>query len=49
MYEEEGNWFLDLKEKASPDDQEMMTERYTEEFDRYIGDDLVEEFDDEEA
>jgi len=49
MYEEEGNWFLDLKKKASPEDQEMMTERYTEEFDRYIGDDLLEEFDDAEA
>jgi hypothetical protein len=37
MYEEEGNWFLDLKAKASPGDQDMMTARYEEEFDRYVG------------
>ena len=37
MYEEEGNWFLDLKKKATAEDQEMMTARYAEEFDRYIG------------
>src|SRR6201996_170113 len=37
MYEEEGNWFLDLKKKATADEQQMMTTRYTEEFDRYIG------------
>jgi hypothetical protein len=40
MYEEEGNWFLDLKEKASAEDQEMMTARYTEEFERYVGGDI---------
>jgi hemerythrin superfamily protein len=46
MYEEEGNWFLDLKEKSSPEDQEMMTARYTEEFDRYVGlDDSLEDED----
>ena len=38
MYEEEGNWFLDLKQKASPDEQDRMTARYVEEFDRYVGD-----------
>jgi len=48
MYEEEGNWFLDLKKKVSPDDQEMMTERYIEEFDRYVGEDGFEEFEDDE-
>lgn len=47
MYEEEGNWFLDLKEKASPSDQEMMTERYSEEFNRYIGEDAMEEGEEE--
>jgi hemerythrin superfamily protein len=38
MYEEEGNWFLDLKEKSSPDEEERLTARYAEEFDRYVGD-----------
>ena len=38
MYEEEGNWFLALKQRALPQDQEMMTARYAEEFDRYVGD-----------
>ena len=47
MYEEEGNWFLDLKKKANADEQEMMTARYTEEFDRYIGDTSVEEEEEE--
>jgi hypothetical protein len=47
MYEEEGNWFLDLKEKASVEDQEMMTARYAEEFDRYVGD-AGEVFEDDE-
>jgi hemerythrin superfamily protein len=37
MYEEEGNWFLDLKKKSSAAEQEMMTARYAEEFDRYVG------------
>lgn len=51
MYEEEGNWFLDLKKRASPDEQDRMTARYAEEFDRYIGDaglDLDEEDDEDE-
>ncbi len=39
MYEEEGNWFLDLKEKASAADQAAMTARYAEEFARYVGED----------
>lgn len=38
MYEEEGNWFLDLKQKATAEDQATMTARYAEEFDRYVGD-----------
>ena len=38
MYEEEGGWFLDLKQKSSPEEQEVMTSRYAEEFDRYVGD-----------
>jgi hemerythrin superfamily protein len=48
MYEEEGNWFPELKQKASPEDQAMMCERYAEEFDRYVGDEGFEEFDDGE-
>ena len=38
MFEEESNWFMDLKAKATADDQELMTARYAEEFDRYVGD-----------
>jgi hypothetical protein len=37
VYEEEGTWFLELKEKASAADQTRMTARYKEEFDRYVG------------
>jgi hypothetical protein len=37
MYEEEGNWFIDLKEKASATDQVLITRRYEEEFTRYVG------------
>lgn len=49
MYEEEGNWFLNLKQKSSPEEQEMMTARYAEEFDRYVGEDGVGLEDDEEV
>jgi hypothetical protein len=37
MYEEEGNWFIDLKKKAAAVDQSHLTTRYKEEFDRYMG------------
>jgi hypothetical protein len=37
MYEEEGTWFIDLKKKASPDEQVYLTDRYMEEFERYVG------------
>jgi hypothetical protein len=40
MYEEEGSWFLKLKEKASPADQTLLTARFAEEFARYVGDDV---------
>ncbi|OHT19660.1 hemerythrin domain-containing protein [Edaphosphingomonas haloaromaticamans] len=40
MYAEEGNWFLDLKEKASAADQAMLTRRYAEEYERYVGADM---------
>jgi len=36
MYEEESSRFLDLKQ-LSPADQARLTQRYTEEFDRYMG------------
>lgn len=38
MIEEEGTWFPDLHE-ASDADQQMLTQRYREEFDRYVGQD----------
>lgn len=37
IYSEEGTWFLKLKEEASADEQAMITARYTEEFERYMG------------
>ncbi len=36
VYEEESSWFLELKRDASDADQEMITARYREEFDRYM-------------
>ena len=36
MYEEESDRFLDLK-KLSAEDQEHLTQRFKEEFDRYVG------------
>ncbi|MGH8258657.1 MAG: hemerythrin domain-containing protein [Steroidobacteraceae bacterium] len=36
MYEEESTWFMQLKEKASADDQQQITARYREEYDRYV-------------
>ena len=41
MYEEEGTWFPELKEKASVTDQIKLTRRYAEEFNRYVGDDAA--------
>lgn len=37
MFEEEGTWFLDLQKGALPADQAKLTQRYTEEFERYAG------------
>lgn len=37
MYAEEGNWLLDLKEKLPILDQSRLTQRYTEEYQRYVG------------
>jgi hypothetical protein len=37
VYEEEGNWFLDIKQTLAPSEQDRLTARYREEFDRYMG------------
>lgn len=37
VYEEEGTWFIELKERLSSTDQVKLSERYKEEFDRYVG------------
>ena len=39
VYEEESNWFLDLKTKIPAADQVKLTQRYQEQFSRYMGDD----------
>jgi hypothetical protein len=36
VYEEEHDWFVDLKQQAPPADQQMITQRYAEEFNRYM-------------
>jgi hypothetical protein len=36
MYEEEGTWFVELAEKAATE-SEILTQRFTEEFERYVG------------
>jgi hemerythrin superfamily protein len=38
VYEEESNWFLDLKTKTLAADQVKLTQRYQEQFARYMGD-----------
>ncbi len=37
MYEEEGNWFIDLRDKVPLAEQNRLTARYQEEFTRYVG------------
>lgn len=39
MYQEESNWFLDLKKEVSAADQATLTQRYREEFEQYVGED----------
>ncbi len=39
VYEEESDWFLDLKERAPDADQDMVSARYAEEYGRYMGSD----------
>jgi hypothetical protein len=41
VYVEEGSWFLHLKKKASVEDQALLTRRYGEEYDRYVGADVL--------
>jgi len=37
MYEEEKHWFIELHEKVPHADQAKLTQRYQEEFSRYVG------------
>ena len=37
MYREEGDWFLEIKDSASVADEAMLTRRYAEEYERYVG------------
>jgi hypothetical protein len=37
MYEEERNWFMDLKQNVETSEQTRLTARYLEEFSRYVG------------
>ncbi len=41
VYEEEGTWFLDLRSKLPAADQAKLTERYDEQFARYMGKDAA--------
>jgi hemerythrin superfamily protein len=36
VYEEEHGWFVDLKDEAPLEDQDQITQRYSEEFGRYM-------------
>jgi hemerythrin HHE cation binding domain-containing protein len=40
MYEEEGGWFIELRQKALAAEQSRLSQRYKEEFTRYVGTDL---------
>lgn len=39
MYEEEGTWYPTLEQDAPDADQQMLTQKYGEQFDRYVGGD----------
>jgi hypothetical protein len=39
VYEEEGTWFIDLKEKVPAPEQTELARRYAEEFERYVDED----------
>lgn len=36
VYAEENNWFLDLRNKVPADEQTLLTQRYVEEYERYV-------------
>lgn len=38
VYSEEGTWFLKLAKEAGPEEQARIARRYSEEYDRYMGD-----------
>jgi hypothetical protein len=38
VYEEEGTWFIELKDKVPAAEQTKLSHRYAEEFNRYVGD-----------
>ncbi|MES2288472.1 MAG: hemerythrin domain-containing protein [Pseudomonadota bacterium] len=37
VYSEEGTWFTELAESAAPDELALVTKRYSEEYERYMG------------
>lgn len=41
MYEEEGTWFPDLVESATPEDQRMIAKNYDEAFGRFVGEEAM--------
>ncbi len=41
MYEEEGTWFSDLAESASPEDQRMIAKSYNDAFGRFVGEEAI--------
>jgi hypothetical protein len=46
VYEEEETWFIELKEKAPAADQPRITDRFKEQFERYMGVDSPKPFND---
>jgi hypothetical protein len=43
MFQEEGGWFIELKQKVPAAEQRRLSQRYREEFTRYVGTDLEDE------
>lgn len=41
VYEEEGTWFLELRDKLPAAEQARLTARFREEYQRYVGDDAL--------
>ncbi len=41
MYQEESNWFLDLKKELGAADQAKLTQRYHEEFKQYVSEEMA--------